>query len=57
MYKAPKSPNKLNGITPFILFASIYTKLRDNSKNTKFDFKNAREEKRMSLIDDCAATH
>lgn len=51
MYKARKSPNKLNGITPFILFAPIYTKLRDSSKNKKFDFKNALEEKRMSHID------
>ena len=51
MYKARKSPNKLNGVTPFILFAPIYTKLRDSSKNKKFDFKNALEEKRMSHID------
>ena len=51
MYKARKSPNKLNGVTSFILFAPIYTKLRDSSKCKMFDFKNALEEKRMSHID------
>lgn len=51
MVKARKSPNKLNGITPFILFAPLYTKIRDNTKSEKFDFKNALEEKRMNHID------
>ena len=51
MYKARKSPNKLNGITPFILFAPLYTKLHNSLKNKKFDFKNALEKKRMRHID------
>jgi len=52
MYKARKSPNKLNGITPFILFAPIYTKLRNNSKSKMFNFKIALEEKRMRDIEE-----
>ncbi len=51
VYKARKSPNKLNGITPFILFVPIYTQLHDNLKSKKFDFIKALEEKRMSHID------
>ncbi len=54
VYKARKSPNKLNGITPFILFAPIYTKLHNNSQSKRFDFKTALEEKRMRHIDDWA---
>ena len=52
MYKARKSPNKLNGITSFILFAPIYTKLHNNSQSNMFDFKTALEEKRMRHIEE-----
>lgn len=50
-YKARKSPNKLNGVTPFILFLPLYTKLGKNAKN-KFDFKAALEDTRMKQIND-----
>lgn len=52
MYKARKSPNKLNGITPFILFVPIYTMLRNNSQSKMFDFKSALEEMRMRNIEE-----
>lgn len=54
VYKSRKSPNKLNGITPFILFVPIYTQLHDNLKSKKFDFKKALEEIRMKHIDEWA---
>lgn len=44
----------LNGITPFILFAPIYTKLHNKSQSKRFDFKTALEEKRIRHIDDWA---
>jgi len=50
-YKARKSPNKLNGVTPYILFVPIYTKLSKNSIAQKFDFKATLEDKRMWEID------
>lgn len=48
-YKARKSPNKLHGVTSFILFAPLYTKL---SKTThyKFDFKAALEDTPISQV-------
>lgn len=48
-YKASKSPNKLYGVTPFILFMPLYTKLNENAKNN-FDFKTALEDTRMNQI-------
>lgn len=48
-YKARKSPNKLNGVTSFILFMPIYTKLSKDNKN-KFNFKVALEEIRMRQL-------
>ena len=52
MYKARKSPNKLNGITSFILFVPIYTKLKNNAQSKMFDFKTALEQKRMRHIEE-----
>jgi hypothetical protein len=49
-YKYRKSPNKLNGVTPFILFVPIFSKLIENSSAKKFDFKSTLEEKRMKEI-------
>ena len=48
-YKARKSPNKLCGVTSFILFMPIYTKLSKGNQK-KFDFKAALEEKRIRQI-------
>lgn len=50
-YKARKSPNKLNGVTPYILFVPIYTRLSKDSQAKKFDFKATLEDKRMREID------
>lgn len=50
-YKARKSPNKLNGVTPYVLFVPIYTRLSKDSKIKKFDFKATLEDKRMREID------
>lgn len=49
VYKDRKSPNKLNGVTSFILFLPIYTKLSKGDKN-KFNFKGALEETRMRQL-------
>lgn len=49
-YKARKSLNKLNGVTPFILFLPIYTKLNSDPKTEKFDFKAALENKGMKHL-------
>lgn len=46
-YKARKSPDKLNGVTPFILFVPIYAKLNGAFQDRSFDFKAALEDKRM----------
>jgi len=50
-YKARKSPNKLNGVTPYILFMPIYTRLTNDSQAQKFDFKATLENKRIWEID------
>ncbi|NLB26678.1 MAG: hypothetical protein GX820_08305 [Bacteroidales bacterium] len=41
-YKSRKSPNKLNGVTSFILFMPLYTRLSGNYDH-KFNFKKALE--------------
>lgn len=48
-YKARKSPNKLYGVTSFILFMPLYTKLSKNTHH-KFDFKAALEETPTSQV-------
>jgi hypothetical protein len=50
-YKARKAPNKLNGVTPYILFVPIYTRLSNDSQTQKFDFKATLEDKRIWEID------
>lgn len=50
-YKARKSSNKLNGVTPYILFVPIYTRLSKDSQARKFDFKATLEDKRIWEID------
>lgn len=50
-YKARKSFNKLNGVTPFILLLPIYTRLNDDAPNRRFDFKGALEDKRMEHLE------
>lgn len=50
-YKYEKSANKLNGVTSFVLFLPLYTRLRDKQKAMKFDFKKALEEIKMEHIE------
>lgn len=50
-YKDRKSPNKLYGVTPYILFLPIYTRLTDKTKAKNFNFKEALEDKRIRQID------
>lgn len=50
-YKARKSPNKLNGVTPFILFLPIYARLSGKVQDKVFDFKGALESKRMKHVE------
>ncbi len=49
-YKARKSANKLNGVTPYVLFIPIYTKLINQEQALNFNFKAALEDKRMNQI-------
>lgn len=52
-YKARKSPNKLHGVTPFILFIPAHTQLLKNKKDTKlYRFKERLERVRLKDIDD-----
>jgi hypothetical protein len=53
-YKARKSTNKLNGVTPYVLFVPIYARLINKDKAKTFDFKVALEEKRIVEIEDWA---
>jgi hypothetical protein len=46
-YKVRKSPNKLNGVTPYVLFVPIYVRLAKETQSKKFDFKTALEDKRI----------
>ena len=50
-YKARKSANKLNGVTPYILFIPIYARLINEKQAQRFDFKFALEDKRIGEID------
>ena len=50
-FKARISPNKLNGVTTFILFLPICAKLNSDSQTEKYDFKGALEGKRMAHIE------
>ena len=50
-YKARKSPNKLYGITPYVLFIPIYIRLINKTQAKTFNFKKALEEKRVGQID------
>jgi len=50
-YKARKSANKLNGVTPYVLFVPIYTRLINEKQAQRFDFKVALEDKRIGEIE------
>ena len=50
-YKARKSPNKLYGVTPFILFIPTYAQLFNNKNTKQFLFKERLERTRLKDID------
>jgi hypothetical protein len=50
-YKARKSTNKLNGVTPYILFVPIYAQLINEKQAQRFDFKAALEDKRIGEVE------
>ena len=52
--KKRKSPNKLYGITPFILFAPIHIHLIQTERAKDFDFKQALEDIKLSQIQEWA---
>lgn len=49
-FKARKSPDKLNGITPYVLYIPIYAKLKDKAQAKAFNFKGALEANRIKDI-------
>ena len=54
-YKARKSPNKLYGVTPFILFIPAHTLLIKNKNAKHFIFKERLERISLKNIDSWAA--
>jgi len=52
VYKNRKSPNPLHGITPFVLFLPLYTRIGTKDDMVPFDFKSSLESVFMSDIDD-----
>ena len=50
-YKTRKSTNKLNGVTPYILFVPIYVQLINENQAQRFDFKAALEDKRIGEVE------
>lgn len=54
-YKARKSPNKLHGVTSFILFIPAHTQLLKNKNAKNFFFKERLERIRLKDIDDWTA--
>ena len=50
-YKARKSTNKLNGVTPYVLFVPISARLINKKQAQRFDFKLALEDKRIGEIE------
>ena len=54
-YKARKSPNKLYGVTPFILFIPTQTQVLKGKVDNSFLFKERLERTRLKDIDDWAA--
>jgi len=52
IYKRRKSPNPLHGITPFVLFLPLHTRIGAKNSVVSFDFKHSLESVFMSDIDD-----
>ena len=50
-YKARKSPNKLYGVTPFVLFIPMYTQLKRTKDAKRFGFKDRLQRVRLRDIE------
>lgn len=57
IYKEKKSPNKLYGITPFILFIPLHAKLANESLTKTFNFKERLCYVKLKDIDAFAKKH
>lgn len=57
IYKEKKSPNKLYGITPFVLFISLHAKLANESVTKIFNFKEQLCDIKLKDIDAFAIEH
>lgn len=57
IYKEKKSPNKLYGITPFILFIPLHAKLANESLTKTFNFKERLCDVKLKDIDAFAKKH
>lgn len=57
IYKEKKSPNKLYGITPFILFIPLHAKLAKESLTKTFNFKERLCNVKLKDIDAFAKKH
>ena len=54
-FKMKKSPNKLYGITPFVLLIPLYPKLVNKSVTDTFNFKERLVSDKLKVIDTWAA--
>ena len=52
-----KSPNKLYGITPFVLFIPLHAKLKNDSATKTFNFKERLYNVKLKDIDAFAKKH
>ena len=57
IFKTKKSPNKLYGITPFVLFIPLYAKLENKSATKSFNFKESLCNVKLKDIDAFAKKH
>ena len=57
IFKTKKSPNKLYGITPFVLFIPLYAKLENKSATKSFNFKERLCNVKLKDIDAFAKEH
>lgn len=57
VFKAKKSPNKLYGVTSFVLFIPAYAKLADSKSAKKHNFKEHLENLRVSQIKEWTDMH
>lgn len=57
IFKQKKSPNKLYGITPFVLFIPLHAKLENKSATKSFNFKERLCNVKLKDIDAFANEH